>query len=141
MSVIVPAFDAAANIRQTLNSVLSQRYQQIEAVVVDDGSSDATSAVVGEFVADFGVPTKRSNAITRLVSSIAGPKCLMSTAACSMTALRQIEGHLRHALIRRNVIGNGSVPLFRAAVSAAPVPAAKRPLESDLDVEPSEIPF
>jgi hypothetical protein len=30
-----------------------------------------------------------------------------------MTALRQIEGHLRHALILRNVIGNGSVPLFR----------------------------
>jgi glycosyltransferase involved in cell wall biosynthesis len=51
VSVIVPAFDAAANIRQTLNSVLAQTYQEIEVIVVDDGSSDATSAIVEEFVA------------------------------------------------------------------------------------------
>jgi glycosyltransferase involved in cell wall biosynthesis len=51
VSVIVPAFDAAAKIRQTLNSVLAQTYQEIEVIVVDDGSSDATSAIVEEFVA------------------------------------------------------------------------------------------
>jgi glycosyltransferase involved in cell wall biosynthesis len=51
VSVIVPAFDAAATIRQTLNSVLAQTYQEIEVIVVDDGSSDATSAIVEEFVA------------------------------------------------------------------------------------------
>ena len=51
MSVIVPAFDAAAYIRQTLNSVLAQTYQEIEVIVVDDGSTDATSAIVKEFVA------------------------------------------------------------------------------------------
>ena len=51
MSVIVPAFDAAANIRQTLNSVLAQTYQEIEVIAVDDGSSDATGAVVEEYVA------------------------------------------------------------------------------------------
>ena len=51
VSVIVPAFDAGANIRQTLSSVLAQTYQEIEVIVVDDGSSDATSAIVEEFVA------------------------------------------------------------------------------------------
>jgi len=51
VSVIIPAFDAAANIRQTLNSVLAQTYQEIEVIVVDDGSSDATGAIVEEFVA------------------------------------------------------------------------------------------
>jgi glycosyltransferase involved in cell wall biosynthesis len=51
VSVIVPAFEAAANIRQTLNSVLTQTYQEIEVIVVDDGSSDATGAVVEEYVA------------------------------------------------------------------------------------------
>jgi len=50
VSVIVPAFDAAANIRQTLNSVLAQTYQEIEVIVVDDGSSDATGAVVEEYM-------------------------------------------------------------------------------------------
>jgi len=50
VSVVIPAFDAAANIRQTLNSVLAQTYEEIEVIVVDDGSSDATSAIVEEFV-------------------------------------------------------------------------------------------
>jgi glycosyltransferase involved in cell wall biosynthesis len=50
VSVIIPAFNAAAEIRQTLNSVLAQTYQAIEVIVVDDGSSDATAAIVEEFV-------------------------------------------------------------------------------------------
>lgn len=51
VSVIIPVFDAAATIRQTLDSVLTQTYQEIEVIVVDDGSSDATTAIVEEFVA------------------------------------------------------------------------------------------
>ena len=49
VSVIVPAFNASGSIRQTLNSVLAQTYQEIEVIVVDDGSSDATGAIVEEF--------------------------------------------------------------------------------------------
>jgi cellulose synthase/poly-beta-1,6-N-acetylglucosamine synthase-like glycosyltransferase len=47
VSVIVAAFEAEATIRQTLSSVLAQTYQEIEVMVVDDGSSDANSAIVG----------------------------------------------------------------------------------------------
>jgi glycosyltransferase involved in cell wall biosynthesis len=50
VSVVVPAFNAVPHIRRTLNSVLAQTYQEIEIIVVDDGSSDATSAIVEEFV-------------------------------------------------------------------------------------------
>jgi glycosyltransferase involved in cell wall biosynthesis len=50
VSVIIPAFNAAEHIRQTLNSVLGQTYQALEVIVVDDGSSDATGAIVEEFV-------------------------------------------------------------------------------------------
>jgi glycosyltransferase involved in cell wall biosynthesis len=76
VSVIVPAFNAEANIRQTLNSVLSQTYQAIEAIVVDDGSSDATCSIVEEFVtrdlrfqlvrqSNAGVGAARNTAIRR----------------------------------------------------------------------------
>jgi cellulose synthase/poly-beta-1,6-N-acetylglucosamine synthase-like glycosyltransferase len=49
VSVIVPAFDAARYIRQTLESVCAQTYRAIEVLVVDDGSRDATRAIVEEF--------------------------------------------------------------------------------------------
>jgi glycosyltransferase involved in cell wall biosynthesis len=50
VSVIIAAFDAAEHIGQALNSALAQTYEAIEVIVVDDGSSDATSSVVEEFV-------------------------------------------------------------------------------------------
>jgi glycosyltransferase involved in cell wall biosynthesis len=50
VSVIIPAFNAAAYIRQTLHSVLAQTYQSLEVIVVDDGSEDGTDAIVEEFV-------------------------------------------------------------------------------------------
>jgi glycosyltransferase involved in cell wall biosynthesis len=49
VSVIIPAFNAAGNIRQTLDSVRAQTYETFEAIVIDDGSSDGTSAIVEEF--------------------------------------------------------------------------------------------
>jgi glycosyltransferase involved in cell wall biosynthesis len=50
VSVIIPAFNAATNIRQTLDSVRAQTYQHFEVIVIDDGSSDSTTAIVDEVV-------------------------------------------------------------------------------------------
>jgi glycosyltransferase involved in cell wall biosynthesis len=46
VSVIIPAYNAAELIEKTLNSVLDQTYYHIEVLVIDDGSTDDTAAVV-----------------------------------------------------------------------------------------------
>ncbi|HEY9857935.1 MAG TPA: glycosyltransferase family A protein [Candidatus Obscuribacterales bacterium] len=50
VSVIIPAYNAEPYIRQTLESVLVQTYQNIEVLVVDDGSQDRTAEIVESFV-------------------------------------------------------------------------------------------
>ena len=46
ISVIIPARNAALFVRRTLKSVLRQSYEQIEIIVVDNGSSDDTPLIV-----------------------------------------------------------------------------------------------
>lgn len=46
VSVIIPTFNRAKFITHAISSVLKQSYQNIEVIVVDDASTDRTSAVV-----------------------------------------------------------------------------------------------
>lgn len=51
VSVIIPAYNAESTLSETLLSILAQTYQNWEVIVVDDGSSDATTSVVTEYSA------------------------------------------------------------------------------------------
>jgi glycosyltransferase involved in cell wall biosynthesis len=46
VSIIIPVFNRAFVIREALESVLNQTYQNWEAVIVNDGSTDDTSEIV-----------------------------------------------------------------------------------------------
>jgi len=46
VSIIVPAYNVEAFLAKCVQSICNQTYQNIEIVVVDDGSSDATSKVL-----------------------------------------------------------------------------------------------
>jgi O-antigen biosynthesis protein len=49
VSVVLPTYDRAEPLRQAIASVVAQTYEHWELIVADDGSTDATPAVVAAF--------------------------------------------------------------------------------------------
>jgi glycosyltransferase involved in cell wall biosynthesis len=49
VSIIIPSYNYGFVIEQTLDNLLDQSYANWEAIIVDDGSSDNTSEIVGKF--------------------------------------------------------------------------------------------
>ena len=49
VSIVTPTFNQSAFLRDTIDSVLSQDYPTLEYQIIDDGSTDATSAVLEEY--------------------------------------------------------------------------------------------
>jgi glycosyltransferase involved in cell wall biosynthesis len=51
ISVIIPCYNYGAYIRDAIDSVRAQTYQNWEMLLVDDGSKDNTAAIAQEYVA------------------------------------------------------------------------------------------
>ena len=49
VSVIIPVFNGASTIAETVESVVSQTFQDIEIIVINDGSTDETLTVLSQF--------------------------------------------------------------------------------------------
>lgn len=49
LSIIIPAYNAEAYLPQCLDSILAQEHQDCEVIVVDDGSTDGTAALLERY--------------------------------------------------------------------------------------------
>jgi glycosyltransferase involved in cell wall biosynthesis len=49
VSIVVPAFNAANYVTETIDSLLAQDYPNLEIVAVDDGSTDATGTILARY--------------------------------------------------------------------------------------------
>jgi glycosyltransferase involved in cell wall biosynthesis len=58
VSVVLPAYNHARYVAEALASVAAQTYANLELVVIDDGSTDATAAVVSGCLASFARPVR-----------------------------------------------------------------------------------
>lgn len=59
-SVVVPAYNAAATLQQTIASILAQTVPAREIIVVDDGSTDDTASIAGSITGPVTV-VRQSN--------------------------------------------------------------------------------
>jgi glycosyltransferase involved in cell wall biosynthesis len=65
VSVVIPVFNAAKWIKETIDSILTQTYPVLEILIVDDGSTDETAGIVQE----YGAPVRYINQKHRGVSA------------------------------------------------------------------------
>lgn len=49
VSIIVPVFNAAAFLAESIESILAQDYPRVEVIAVDDGSTDTSAAILQSF--------------------------------------------------------------------------------------------
>src|SRR5262245_5555525 len=72
VSVIIPTFNCERFLRKTIDSALSQTYRDFELIVVDDGSTDDTQALVagyGDSISYFYQPNQGASAARNLALS------------------------------------------------------------------------
>jgi len=53
ISIIIPCFNEEKNVEETIHAALAQRYENIEVIAVNDGSTDKTRAILdrcGSFI-------------------------------------------------------------------------------------------
>lgn len=62
VSVVIPAHNASAFVAEAIGSVLTQSYEKLEVVVVDDGSSDGTAEIADSFEDERLRVIRQSNA-------------------------------------------------------------------------------
>ena len=55
VSVIVPVYNVLPYLRESLESVINQTYEDLEIIIVDDGSTDGSDVVCEEYAKDSRV--------------------------------------------------------------------------------------
>ena len=55
ISVVIPAYNSEKFIAETLDSLLNQTLKDIEVIIINDGSTDNTQAVIDEYAKKSGI--------------------------------------------------------------------------------------
>jgi glycosyltransferase involved in cell wall biosynthesis len=125
VSVIIPAFNAADTIGETLSCVANQTHRELEILVVDDGSTDGTV----EIAASIQDPRLRIESIPNAGVSAARNQGVMETAGEYVAFLDADDLWLPTKLERQIEMLEATSEAGLSVTAATRVNAAARPLE------------
>ena len=74
VSIIVPCYNLERYILDCLKSIAKLNYQPIEIIIVDDGSTDNSAALVSDFIKNNTWGAKVSLGATKKWGSVLGKK-------------------------------------------------------------------
>jgi len=63
VSVVIPVYNSERYLEECLDSVISQTYQNIEIIVVDDGSTDSSSDILKKYSDKVNVFSQKNNGL------------------------------------------------------------------------------
>ncbi|TKF34097.1 glycosyltransferase family 2 protein [Vibrio kanaloae] len=76
VSIIMPAYNSEAVIRESINSVICQTYSNWELVICDDGSTDNTGLILKEY--------NEKDPRVKVISNVSGVKGAASARNCAL---------------------------------------------------------
>jgi glycosyltransferase involved in cell wall biosynthesis len=117
VSVLIPCYNAARWIRETLESVLAQTWPNIEIIVVNDGSTDDTRSILAEYlckgVAVIDQPNRGPSAALNRCLSAAHGEFIQYLDADDLIAPDKIELQMARLLEQPDCIATAEWARFR----------------------------
>ena len=63
VSVVIPVYNSERYLEECLDSVISQTYQNIEIIVIDDGSNDSSPDILKKYSDKVNITTQKNNGL------------------------------------------------------------------------------
>jgi glycosyltransferase involved in cell wall biosynthesis len=110
VSIIIPCFNAERTIHATLESVLRQTWPNLEVIVLDDGSTDASASVVKQIQSPLvqleRQPNRGQTAALNAALRLATGDYIQYLDADDLIAPEKIELQMKRLLCARNCIAS-----------------------------------
>lgn len=116
ISIIIPCYNAEQTLERCLNSVVSQYYQNLEIIIVDDGSRDQTSDIYTKFKQeDFRIKVIKQNNSGVSKARNVGLKAVTGAYVCFVDSDDWVEKNYCEELYNILAAENADVSIIEAS--------------------------
>lgn len=116
ISIIIPCYNAEQSLERCLNSVVSQYYQNLEIIIVDDGSRDQTSDIYTKFKQeDYRIKVIRQNNSGVSKARNVGLKAVTGAYVCFVDSDDWVEKNYCEELYNILAAENADVSIIEAS--------------------------